>query len=974
MGDVEVPILKPRNDPRLYRHLVLPNGLQALLISDPETDKAAASMNVCTGYFSDPDGLEGLAHFLEHMLFFSSAKYPLEDSYMKYLTEHGGHSNAFTSSEKTNFHFDANADHLEEALDRFAQFFICPLMSEDATSREMKAVDSENTKNLTSDSWRSDQLLKHSSSRSHPYSKFGTGNIETLDLYPKEKGVDTHKELLKFYDSHYSSNLMCLAVYGRESLDNLQTLVESRFGAIKNTQKERPAFPGQPCGVENLQIMIKAIPIKELHSLLLSWPIAPELLRYKEAPCQYISHLLGHEAEGSLFALLKSLGWTTSLGAGESDSSLEYAFFTVRMELTDLGQDHVEDIIGLAFQYIRILEETRPQEWIFRELQAVREMNFHFKDKRAPLDYVVRLACSMMDYPAEDWIAGSSLPCIFNADSIMTTIKMLTPENVRILSTSKSYEGKTTDVEPWYKTLFSVERVSDIVAKEWRNSSIDARLYLPTPNPFIPTNFSLKPNSAMMEYPSLLRKTSRSRLWFKPDVTFKTPKAYIEIHFESPESNNSPEASVLSTLFVNLLLDYLNEQAYYAEVAGLSYRVFRTIQGFQVSVSGYNHKITSLLDTIIDRIIKFQVIEDRFLVVKERVLKTLLNFRFWQPYQQALYYCSLILHNKKWGNDAYLEAITPLEPADLASFFPRLMSRVSFECYVAGNMDAAEAESLAVMIEKSLANGPMFKSKPIFGSQHAERRIMKLEPQSKAYYPVAGSNLSDANSALTLYLQVCQDDELLNALLELFLLSTKQEAFYQLRTVQQLGYIVVLANRDDSGVRGAQFIIQSALKDPKDLDARVEEFLSLVHTNLSQLTDEEFKSNVHALVGIKLEKHKNLAEETGFFWNEIDCGTQKFSRQKDEVGALRKVCKQDLLDFYTKYIKANAPERAKLSICVYGGAHQDEFKSVVEEDKNDNICEPQKVHKKDEEEGKASFCIKDIFDFKRSQLLYGSLR
>ncbi|KAG5555694.1 hypothetical protein RHGRI_006366 [Rhododendron griersonianum] len=137
-----VEILKPRTDNREYRRIVLDNFLEALLISDPDTDKCAASMDVRIGSFCDPDGLEGLAHFLEHMLFYASEKFPLEDSYSKYITEHGGSTNAFTSSEHTNYYFDVNVDCFEEALDRFAQFFIKPLMSADATTREIKAVDS----------------------------------------------------------------------------------------------------------------------------------------------------------------------------------------------------------------------------------------------------------------------------------------------------------------------------------------------------------------------------------------------------------------------------------------------------------------------------------------------------------------------------------------------------------------------------------------------------------------------------------------------------------------------------------------------------------------------------------------------------------------------------------------------------------------------------------------------------------------
>ena len=58
-------------------------------------------------------------------------------------SENGGSTNAYTSSESTNYHFDINQQHLEGALDRFAQFFISPTISQDGVEREVNAVDSE---------------------------------------------------------------------------------------------------------------------------------------------------------------------------------------------------------------------------------------------------------------------------------------------------------------------------------------------------------------------------------------------------------------------------------------------------------------------------------------------------------------------------------------------------------------------------------------------------------------------------------------------------------------------------------------------------------------------------------------------------------------------------------------------------------------------------------------------------------------
>ncbi|RVX09644.1 Insulin-degrading enzyme-like 1, peroxisomal [Vitis vinifera] len=474
-------IVKPRTDTREYRRIVLRNSLEVLLISDPDTDKVTLSILDGGGFhececrsFCDPEGFPGLAHFLEHMLFYASEKYPLEDSYSKYIIElyggfivfpyalyplvrflllnlgvqfcfpflnaiiyllgaiawcdfesvqplpHGGSTNAFTSSEHTNYYFDVNSDCFEEALDRFAQFFVKPLMSADATTREIKAVDSENQKNLLSDAWRMCQLQKHISAEGHPYHKFSTGNWDTLEVKPKEKGLDTRHELIKFYEEHYSANLMHLVVYTKESLDKIQSLVEHKFQEIQNKDRSNFQIPGQPCTSEHLQILVKTVPIKQGHKLRVIWPITPSIHNYKEGPCRYLGHLIGHEGEGSLFYILKTLGidtvegdtdfleicidtirphivmvavscdffflkvknlgslyhctirvvtlgWATSLSAGEGDWTCEFSFFKVVIDLTEAGHEHMQDIVGLLFKYISLLQQTGVCKWIFDE-------------------------------------------------------------------------------------------------------------------------------------------------------------------------------------------------------------------------------------------------------------------------------------------------------------------------------------------------------------------------------------------------------------------------------------------------------------------------------------------------------------------------------------------------------------------------------------------------------------------------------
>ena len=136
-------IIKSQSDKRNYKTVMLGNKLRCLLIQDEEADKSCAALDVHVGASLDPKDHYGTAHFLEHMLFMGSEKFPKENEYSEFITNNGGYSNAFTSMTDTNYHFEVANDKFGEALDIFAQFFLCPLLGESQADREMNAVDSE---------------------------------------------------------------------------------------------------------------------------------------------------------------------------------------------------------------------------------------------------------------------------------------------------------------------------------------------------------------------------------------------------------------------------------------------------------------------------------------------------------------------------------------------------------------------------------------------------------------------------------------------------------------------------------------------------------------------------------------------------------------------------------------------------------------------------------------------------------------
>ncbi|ONM37334.1 Insulin-degrading enzyme-like 1 peroxisomal [Zea mays] len=375
---------------------------------------------------------------------------------------------------------------------------------------------------------------------------------------------------------------MHLVVYGKENLDCIQGLVERMFSDIKNTDQRSLKCPSHPLSEEHLQLLVKALPIVEGDYLRIIWPITPSIQFYKEAPCHYLSHLIGHEGEGSIFHIIKELGWAMNLMAGECSDSNEYSFFSVSMRLTDAGHERMEDIVGLIFKYLHLLKEDGVHEWIFNELAAINEMEFHYQDKVRPINYVMRTVSTMRLFPPEEWLVGAALPSKYASQRINMILNQLIPETVRIFWESKKFEGSTSSAEPWYNTPFSVENVTPSVIQEWIEKAPTEKLHLPKPNIFIPKDLSLKEVHEKVTFPTVLRKSPLSQLWYKPDMLFSTPKVHIIIDFHCPLSSHSPEAVVATELFVDLLVDYLNAYAYDAQIAGLFYSIYVTSAGFQV--------------------------------------------------------------------------------------------------------------------------------------------------------------------------------------------------------------------------------------------------------------------------------------------------------------------------------------------------------------------------------------------------------
>ncbi|MTV29186.1 peptidase M16, partial [Nitriliruptoraceae bacterium ZYF776] len=124
--------------------------------------------------------VQGLAHLLEHTVLLGSEKCPRENEFESYVEYRDGVTDACTDGDYTLFFFSIRHSFFREALDKFANFFIAPLLGQEHVNRAVEAVHNEFRASKSNDSMRLGQLTASLTKDGSPYRSFGFGNRMSL--------------------------------------------------------------------------------------------------------------------------------------------------------------------------------------------------------------------------------------------------------------------------------------------------------------------------------------------------------------------------------------------------------------------------------------------------------------------------------------------------------------------------------------------------------------------------------------------------------------------------------------------------------------------------------------------------------------------------------------------------------------------------------------------------------------------------
>jgi len=867
------------NDSKQYQAITLNNGLRVLLIHNDETTKSAAALAVNVGHFNDPKDRQGLAHFLEHMLFLGTKNFPDGSEYQKFISQHGGNHNAWTGTEHTCFFFDITATHFFSALERFSEFFIAPLLADDFVVKERENIDAEFTLKLKDDIRRLYDVHKDTVNPKHPFSQFSVGNLDTL---ADRDGKNISQEVQHFFKQFYRAQYMTLALEGPQEIDELKRLAEQLFTPIQSAEFSLPKVEQPLYLPKHQKVKIDVCPVKNDHQLIISFAMGSIDQYYQDKPESILAYLLGHEGSGSILSLLKKHQWALALTAGSGINGSNFKDFNISIALTESGEEHINEIVDIVFTYIALLKNTDIAEYYYQEKQKISHLAFIYHERMRPLDSVSQLVINMQHYPEDDYIFGDYVMSGMSRENINKLLADLHVDNMRLLHVSQ--QNTFSQNSFWYQVPYHVTPIPEKKLAHWRDISLNEEpytkgLYLPHKNPYIvesPIIYQSEKHhlihSDMASLPEKIINKNGLVAWFKQDHTFKVPKGYLYIGIDSPFVVASVANIAMTRLFVDLYTDTVIEENYEAELAGIHYHLYAHQGGVTVQISGYSENQYLLLDKLLTRLKSHQVTEAHFNLFKRQLVKHWQNSDKSKSIAQLFATLSSVMQPNNPSSKSLSQALDQVSFSEYQRFSEQLFQQVTLEVLIHGNWKIEHALQLCENIEQSFRGN-------INEKYAMQCPVTDIANKKTLLLPM---NLPEHDHACVIYTAFEEKDDSSIALAMITSHILSPLFFQKMRTERQYGYLVGVGYVPINSYPGIAFYIQSPHCDAYTLAHAMDEFISDCITVLDEMETDQWQHLMQGLASQLQEKDHNLRIKSQRFWAAI-CNKDEAFKQKENL-------------------------------------------------------------------------------------------
>lgn len=354
--------------------------------------------------------------------------------------------------------------------------------------------------------------------------------------------------------------------------------------------------------------------------------------------------------------------------------------------------------------------------------------------------------------------------------------------------------------------------------------------------------------------------------------------------------------------------------------------------GIYIKISGFNDSLKNWMEEIIEKLIIFDptLDENKFERIRKKKEKNYQNFFKLDPYKMGSDHFLFAMRSLGFFENAdLLKAITKFTFADFCECMKPWLKYVRFEWLAIGNLEVDPVIQLVNFFEKKIkAKGSLLLEK----EDTTQIRVVKIKKNSHFSYDFLIPEQKQTNSDVTVLFQARRSDN--SKLIVKILVNYLNAIFFsELRTKQQLGYVVFCFNEEDRGIFNINFEIQSERYPSHSVAQRIFEFLESQKQGIINLKEEDFQKYKDSVLNNILQKDLNLSQEADKHWGEIITQQMMFDRKEREKESLSKITREEFIQFALKLFW---DEKRILEIHSVCQKHHEENKSIKEERKTNN--------------------------------------
>lgn len=881
-------IIKPINDSRQYKGSILKNGIKYIIFNDDKLTKSFVSVCIHAGTFHSPKGYDGLPHFLEHMLFMGSAKYPETSCYFNKISENGGYANAYTDNSETVYYFNVYNDALDEIMDIFSRFFIDPLFDKNSVEKEINAVNNEHLMHINDDMWIKHQFILDLTKEKSPFNIFGTGSFETLNK------PDILDVLKAFHKKYYVANNMSICIGSSLPIEEIEKILNKYFLEIPKNETDSLEIMNYKDIFQNPNSAYYLKSYSDIYQVVYIWEIDNFIKNKYSKDYDILKYIINNNSEHGLKFYLINKGYLVDLFI----DIYKEGILIFNLMLTKCGMDNLNIMEGILFNYLQTIINYNYYAQYVNYLQQLFNDNFKYSRKMDP-----DMICNMLSTNLKYYDIKDAYQCdykifeIKKSEDYIDSFKKINDNFIKIIH-KENYKVKNYKLTKMYGVKYIEINKPSIL--------IDTTIKFDITKIFDVNNDYLNINPKLLSNLNEVPIQNKPNEWYCGNSSLNEPYVYIVYMFHNKKYFNSIKNYILTKLSCEILNFIINTNLYKPLESSFNIIISTNSNSSTVNITIKSlndiDKLKLLLNQLYDLInnknnidiINHEYIENLINNYKE-ILK---NIKFMNPSEYTNVIFNYLTDKYNYYYLDILKELDYIKVDDIKKYFINLFEDSKMNKFVYGNIEKKDIDNLD-KFDKYYSDDKI----ELFDDKHIVNNytIKHPNPIEKSiavsyYYLIPDTNINN----------ISINKNILLSLLTINILA--QKFFNILRTKFQLGYLVKMKLIK---FKNHHYIVQSIQSD-KDI-GYVKSLIKYFNKHLIYIVEQSnFTKHINTLKNQLSEKPSSLIDQYTKHLNEITLQEYKFNRNEILLNELNSITKQDLIDFINKYITKKNRKQIKI--------------------------------------------------------------